>query len=414
MGQDKIRYLVFVSGRWRWRPTKRMRAAGFALVNFGRALTPADQARAITLNCEWDKVRRGICAAPEKVYPTGSVGDGYTRTMALRAAERAAKGIAWTKEQESRDDWPRAWKWLEPVFADVDPSTVQPEHFLRLDVVTGQPTGLLVKIESKVSATERHRTVKVWRALWKKMAAMGFCRLEADPTLTFSNGAPEPRQHVWHHREVLKHVQMAWRLGFKGLAACIAVGWDTMLSPVDARRLTLGQMARDEHGAIFLLGRAKTGRAAAGTLTPWCEAVLDAYIKTLPFELLDNAPIFRTPGASAGPKGGRRWQPRPYSKNKLGKDFRIVRAAIDPDDRRQLADMRRSGAVEADAGGTSDEDLSNKMANTINASARLRKTYAPVNVVSVRRVDEARQRGSGKLKERRPDKSVMTSAEKVS
>jgi hypothetical protein len=33
------------------------------------------------------------------------------------------------------------------------------------------------------------------------------------------------------------------------------------------------------------------------------------------------------------------------------------------------------------------------MANTINASARLRKTYNPVNVVSVRRVDEARQRG---------------------
>jgi hypothetical protein len=43
--------------------------------------------------------------------------------------------------------------------------------------------------------------------------------------------------------------------------------------------------------------------------------------------------------------------------------------------RRQLADMRRSGAVEADAGGTSDADLANKMVNIINASARRRKTY---------------------------------------
>jgi len=43
-------------------------------------------------------------------------------------------------------------------------------------------------------------------------------------------------------------------------------------------------------------------------------------------------------------------------------------------------------------------DLSNKMANTINASARLRKTYTPVNVVSVRRVDEARQRGRTAIK----------------
>ena len=42
--------------------------------------------------------------------------------------------------------------------------------------------------------------------------------------------------------------------------------------------------------------------------------------------------------------------------------------------------MRRSGAVEADAGGTTDSELANKMANTINASAGLRKTYTPVNV----------------------------------
>jgi hypothetical protein len=45
-----------------------------------------------------------------------------------------------------------------------------------------------------------------------------------------------------------------------------------------------------------------------------------------------------------------------------------------------------------------DADLSNKMANTINASARLRKTYTPVNVESVRRVDEARQRGRTAIK----------------
>jgi hypothetical protein len=42
--------------------------------------------------------------------------------------------------------------------------------------------------------------------------------------------------------------------------------------------------------------------------------------------------------------------------------------------------------------------LANKMANTINASARLRKTYTPVNVASVRWVDEARQRGRKAIK----------------
>jgi hypothetical protein len=85
-------------------------------------------------------------------------------------------------------------------------------------------------------------------------------------------------------------------------------------------------------------------------------------------------------------------------------------------EQRQLGDMRRSGAVEADAGGTSTADLSNKMANTLAASTRLRKTYNPVNVVSVRRVDEARERGRKEMRDReqKPTKSVTTSAARVS
>jgi hypothetical protein len=43
------------------------------------------------------------------------------------------------------------------------------------------------------------------------------------------------------------------------------------------------------------------------------------------------------------------------------------------------------------AGGATPADASAKMANTISVSNRLRKTYNPVNVVSVRRFDEARK-----------------------
>jgi hypothetical protein len=76
---------------------------------------------------------------------------------------------------------------------------------------------------------------------------------------------------------------------------------------------------------------------------------------------------------------------------------------------RQLGDMRRSGAVEGDAGGGSITDQSNKMANTVSANNRLRKTYNPVNVVSVRRFDEARAIGA-KILEQKPDKSVTSTA----
>jgi hypothetical protein len=397
MGEDKIRYLLLVSGKWRWRPTKAMRARGFRLVTFDNELTVRDKARAIALNAEWDRVRAGMQTAVselEPVYPAGSVGDGYQRAVKLRAAERAAKGIVRTKEQTKRDDWPRAWKWIGLVFGDRDPKTVTPEALL----------ALRSKVAARVSATEAHRVIKVWRALWKKLEAFGYCADKdgprSDPSLAFSNTAPDPRQEVWKHAEVVQLVDYAWNGGKKGLAALMAVIWDSMLSPGDARVLTPGQRARDAQGAMFFLDRAKTGRAAAGTLTPWSEQILETYMDGLGVELLDNAPIFRTAGSTPGPKGGRRWLPQPYSTSKMDRDFREIREQVfGPDEHRQVADMRCSGAVEADAGGTTDADLANKMANTINASARLRKTYTPVNVVSVRRVDEARQRGRRAIKD---------------
>jgi hypothetical protein len=189
-----------------------------------------------------------------------------------------------------------------------------------------------------------------------------------------------------------------------------------MLSPVDARTLSLGQLRRYDNGAIYFeLDRAKTGRAAAATLSQWSLAILTTYVDDLKqqgVELLDTDQIFRTPGTVSGPKGGRRWLPQPYTKNTLSKDFRPVRAALAKDDERQIQDMRRSGAVEGMAGGATPSDMSNKMANTLMASTRLQKTYTPVNVASVLRFDEARQRG--RRREQKPVKSVITTKNRVS
>jgi len=96
-----------------------------------------------------------------------------------------------------------------------------------------------------------------------------------------------------------------------------------------------------------------------------------------------------------------------------------VRAAFDKEDMRQIADMRRSGAVEGTAGVAPAEDLSNKIANTLKASTRLQKTYTPVNVASVIRFDEARAAGRRKMKgrstpEHKPVKSVIGPGDGVS
>lgn len=68
-------------------------------------------------------------------------------------------------------------------------------------MVTGEAKGLVPELEAAVSITERHMVVKVWRALWKKMAAMKYCELAADPGKSFANTPPLPRDQIWRDRK---------------------------------------------------------------------------------------------------------------------------------------------------------------------------------------------------------------------
>ena len=49
---------------------------------------------------------------------------------------------------------------------------------------------------------------------------------------------PKKRSAFWVYDETRVLVKRAWRMGFKGLAAALAVGWDTQFSPVDIRSVT--------------------------------------------------------------------------------------------------------------------------------------------------------------------------------
>jgi hypothetical protein len=91
---------------------------------------------------------------------------------------------------------------------------------------------------------------------------------------------------------------------------------------------------------------------------------------------------------------------KPYTQNKLGQDFLKVRAVVFPGDERQLADLRRSGTIEAFAGGAQPEQVSTKMANTLSAANALFKTYNPARVAVVRQVDVHRRRGRAKLRDK--------------
>jgi hypothetical protein len=74
MPKDRLRYFLCIKGSYYWRPTKRMRAEGFALHRLGKDEVAAKQ-RAIALNDEWDRHRRGERPTLKiMIYPEGSLG----------------------------------------------------------------------------------------------------------------------------------------------------------------------------------------------------------------------------------------------------------------------------------------------------------------------------------------------------
>lgn len=126
--------------------------------------------------------------------------------------------------------------------------------------------------------------------------------------------------------------------------------------------------------------------------------LVQAYLAGLPYDLIDHAPIFRTRGSGTTPKGGRPQAPTVYTKNKLAEDFREIRAAVlGKDESRKLMDMRRTGSVEANAGGAFVEAISAKLGNSIDRNKTLQKVYMPVDVASVQAADESRKIGRQKL-----------------
>ena len=181
MGADRIRYLVFVCDRWRWRPTRTMRAAGFRLINLSKGIivdgenvpTVDDKNRAIELNEAWDRHRRGL----EPAAPEAEVPDRHPRRR-LSAGDAAAGSRA---PQRTASSGPRnstaettglaRGDGSSRSSATCDPKTVTPEQLIDPDL-----PGLRPLVAAKVSETEAHRVIKVWRRLWQYAATFELLR----------------------------------------------------------------------------------------------------------------------------------------------------------------------------------------------------------------------------------------------
>lgn len=366
----KIPYYVIKHGRGYFQPTPAMQKHGFEPRSLG-ADGPEAWAEAHRLYEDWQRHRKGLPAVLErKGWPQGSIGyafDRYRRTEAWQAKAEATR----------KKDWEWSWRFIEPIFGDIAPATIQVEDIEQLYLHVRASKGLHTA----------HRLLKTWRALWKVMAAMQYCDADKDPSRILKNTAPKGRKDTWQPGEVARIGKAAWRKGYRGLAAILAVAWDTQFSPVDVRTLRASQRQKDAGGSYFVSKRGKTGQEVVGTLTRRSERILEAYLASMGARPVGDAPIFRN-------RSG-----QPYTADTLGDDFRDLRELVFPGDSRVLLDIRRTGAVEALAGEADPAAMAAKMGNTIHQNRQLAETYLPRKAATVRIVDEARKRGRQRLRE---------------
>jgi hypothetical protein len=381
VGKIKIPYYIVMKGRGYWNPTPKMKGLGFSIIRCG-----PDGAEAWKIATEWNerwqKVRRGDTPAPVDTsklsrdqaevvrrYPPRSVGaafQAYIKTAEWEARALSARNKVW---------WPACYR-IRDMWGDVDPNTIEFSAMSRWRAA----------LEKKHGRGVAHKTLRVWRSLWTIMQGMKIAH-GSDPSRGVRNRAPDPRHQRWTEGEAVRLVKGAWRHGYRGLACIIATAWDTQFSPVDVRTLQERHRAIADGRLVFdrqADGRAKTGRAAIGTVSRRTERLVTEYLAGT--ERLPDAVLFRMRTGS------------PYREATLAHDFADVRELVFPGDTRKLMDMRRSGVVEAIAGGTDAVGLSAKLANSIGRSNALHKTYAPVEIEAVRKADVARLEGRRKMR----------------
>lgn len=378
----ELHYVVRKRGRLYWQPTPEMKDAGFSPRPLGPDAAPA-HAKAAGLYAAWLKHLEERLTGRPTAYPAGTLGAYWDR---FRTTEKWRK-----KAPRSRDDYFRAWKhidaWRPP---PAEGALGQPETLSRTvltRITTDVCETFYSHLERTLSPSERYRTVKCLKHLLQDAVV----RLKlpfASPASNLENPQAPGRSAFLFAYEIDLLIAGAETLGFHGLSVGLRIAWDTLFSPVDVWTLRLPLLQHDAAGWFVFRARTKTTKAAYGHLSPETVLALRAYIEGLGFTLTPDAPIIRM-------KSGHAYR----NKDTWAKDFRAVRRQVLPDDRQhlQLLDIRRSGSIEADAGGADKSTIGEILANGLGHSAFLDETYTPPTVTKAREVALQRAQGRSKL-----------------
>jgi integrase len=339
MVEIKIRHLVIKPSGCYFQPSKAMRLGGYRAEPLGKD-TPAAIARVEAINTDWDATRKGEVVTP--TLPASGTMDRLIYDTKM-SAEFRDKSLSRQAEIEYTS------AIIAKVFGPSRLSAIKPDAIERF----------YSALRRKGSIHKSAKVMKDLRYLFNR--ALRLDLVTRNPALAIRVKQPKARQVVWKAEQVKHAIQKAWDDGFTGAAVALAIAYDTSLRPGDIRALTYEQVQDDR----ITLTQSKTGSVQHCPLYPETKALIDRYKASLGVSMLPGAALVRT----------RRG--RPYKKDRLARDVRIILRAAGVPDAIQLRDLRRTASKERAEAGATEAELASSTGHSIEHGSRILDTYNP-------------------------------------
>lgn len=368
MARFKVRHLHQNASGFYFKTTPAMRQAGMVSEALGQDIGPAIE-RAEQLNALWDEIRAARRAgqdAPGAAAPRRGSLDWVVAEL--------QKSREWhDKAPRTREEIERALGVLQPVFGPSAMGAVTPDQAIRF-------------YDRMLAAGSLHKAalvMKWWRYLYSYAMRRWPRVIAQNPTLAVKIRHPKARRQVWEAAQVRAAIRRAWRRKWYGVAAAIALAYDTGLRPSDLREVTGRQLGADR----VTLTPAKTahlaGRDSERPFPVWPEtiALVERYKARLGLIIPADQPLLRSVSG------------RPFaSRHHLAKQIRIVCREAGIPDSLQLRDLRRTGNVEAAIGGASAPQLAARADHSIGRGQAILDTYTPASFAAAQAAQAARRK----------------------
>ena len=156
--------------------------------------------------------------------------------------------------------------------------------------------------------------------------------------------------------------------------------YDTSFRPGDTRTLTCEQVITDDGDPRIEQVQDKTDEPHFAPLWPETVALIERYKAEMGIAWVPTATLIRT----------RRG--RPYTKDRLSRDIRIIMRAAGIPDAVQARDLRRTASMERAKADSTEYELASGTGHSFSYGSRMRDTYNPRSFDAAKRAQDKRRR----------------------